>query len=63
MYSAYDTLDKETQSLCDGLEVVNSVTGLSDYLAGQGHKGVHRTNPGEAADPPGGVAAGACPSP
>lgn len=52
MYSAYDALDAAARAHCDGLEAINSVTGLRDYLSGQGHKGVHRTGPGEAADPP-----------
>lgn len=52
MYQAHDSLDDATRRRCATLAVVNSVTGLSEYIKKQGPKGAHRTNEGEAADPP-----------
>ena len=36
MISAYRSLAPDRQALCDTLDVVNDLTGLLDYLSGQG---------------------------
>ena len=39
MYSAYDDLAPERRAECERLRVINSVSGLRAYLAGEGHAG------------------------
>ena len=49
MYSAYDSLDAETRSLCDTLDVVNSVSAVESYIERQDHAGMHQGDLGEIA--------------
>jgi alpha-ketoglutarate-dependent taurine dioxygenase len=48
MYSAYDALSETQKSEYDRLEVVNSVSGLLDWLHRQGHEDVKQDRDGES---------------